>query len=69
MTLWCIDTLLSGNSVNNAHFWQQLGKHVPTAMNMHATIELLLETECLLCGPCRDVITRTVGAMTSVVEY
>jgi hypothetical protein len=25
---------------------QQLGKHVPMAMNMHATIELLLEKGC-----------------------
>jgi hypothetical protein len=36
---------------------QQLGKHV------HATIE-----QCFLCGPCREVITRTVGAMSSATR-
>jgi hypothetical protein len=43
-------------------------KHIPAATNTHATIELLLEKGCFLCGPCRDVITRTVGAMSSFVR-
>jgi hypothetical protein len=38
---------------------QQLGKHVPAAMNMHAKIE----ERRFLCGPCREVISRAVGAM------
>jgi hypothetical protein len=38
------------------------------ATNKHATIQLLLETVCFLCGPDRDVITRTVGAVNSVVS-
>jgi hypothetical protein len=42
-------------------------KNVPMATNAHATIELLLKTGCFLCNPYRDVITRTVGAMSSVV--
>jgi hypothetical protein len=40
---------------------QRLGKHVPMATNTHA----ITEEECFLHGPCRDVITRTVGAMNS----
>jgi hypothetical protein len=35
---------------------QRLRKHVPTAANTHATVKLLLETGCFLCGPCRIVI-------------
>jgi hypothetical protein len=33
-----------------ANFRQQLGKHVPSAMNRHATRELL--DVCFLCSPC-----------------
>jgi hypothetical protein len=44
---------------------QHLGKHVPVAMDTNATIE----ERCFLCGPCREVITRTVGAMCLVVGY
>jgi hypothetical protein len=40
---------------------QQLGKHVPAATDRNATIE----ERRFLCGPCREVITRTVGAMSS----
>jgi hypothetical protein len=29
-------------------------------MNTHATVDLLLEMGCFLCGPRRDVISRTV---------
>jgi hypothetical protein len=47
---------------------QRLGKHVPAATNTHATIDLLLETGCILRDPCRDVITRTVGTMSPVVS-
>jgi hypothetical protein len=41
---------------------QQLGKHVPAARERKATIE----ERCFLCDPCREVINRTVGPMTSV---
>jgi hypothetical protein len=41
---------------------QRLGKHVPAVMDTNATIE----ERCFLCGPCRDVITRTVWAFSSV---
>jgi hypothetical protein len=41
---------------------QELGKHVPAAKNTHATIEEL----CFLCGPCREVITRTASAMSQL---
>jgi hypothetical protein len=44
---------------------QQLGKHVPAATDTNSTIE----ERCFLCGLCRDVIARTVGAMSSVVAY
>jgi hypothetical protein len=50
----------SGDSVNKTVSGQRLGKHVPATINTHVTIELLLETGCFLCGPCRDVITRAV---------
>jgi hypothetical protein len=33
------------------------------SVNTFLRQRILLETGCLLCGPCRDVITRTVGAM------
>jgi hypothetical protein len=39
---------------------QQLGKHAPAAMNTHATIE----ERYFLRVPCREVITRTVGAIS-----
>jgi hypothetical protein len=39
---------------------QQLGKHFPTAKNTQATIE----KRCFQCGLCREVITRTVGAIS-----
>jgi NADH:ubiquinone oxidoreductase subunit F (NADH-binding) len=41
---------------------QQLGIHVPAAMNTQATSE----ERCVLCGPCREVITRTVRAMSQL---
>jgi hypothetical protein len=41
---------------------QRLGKHVPPTKNTYA----IIEEWRLLCGPCRDVITRTVEAMSSV---
>jgi hypothetical protein len=40
---------------------KQLGKHVPVAMNVLATIE----ERCFLCGPFREVITRTAGTVES----
>jgi hypothetical protein len=44
---------------------QRLGNQVPAAKDTNATIE----ERCFLRGSCRDVITRTVGAMSSVVRY
>jgi hypothetical protein len=44
---------------------QWLGEHIFAATGMNATIE----EPCFLCGPCLDIITKTVGAMSSVVEY
>jgi hypothetical protein len=41
---------------------QQLGKHVPAATDTNATIV----ERYFLIGPCREVITRTVGATNSV---
>jgi hypothetical protein len=35
---------------------QQLRKHVPEEANLHATIE----ERCFLCGPCREIMTRTL---------
>jgi hypothetical protein len=42
---------------------QRLGKHVPAAMDTKATLE-----RCFLCSAYRDVITKTVGAVSSVVS-
>jgi hypothetical protein len=44
---------------------QWLGKQVAVAMDMNTTIE----ERCFLCGLCRDVAFRTVGAMSSVMGY
>jgi hypothetical protein len=44
---------------------QRLRKHVPAVTNTHAIIKLLLETGFSVCGPCRNVKTRTAGAMSS----
>jgi hypothetical protein len=41
---------------------QQLGKHILAATNTHETIE----ERRFLCGPCREVKTRTVGAMSQL---
>jgi hypothetical protein len=40
---------------------QRLGKHVNAATDTKAT----KEQEYFLCGPCREVITRAVGVMSS----
>jgi hypothetical protein len=40
---------------------QRLGKYVPAA-----TDNRTIEERCFLCGPRREVISRTVGAMTAV---
>jgi hypothetical protein len=40
---------------------QQLGKHVPVETDMHAIIEVLLETVFVL-GPCKGVIRRATEA-------
>jgi hypothetical protein len=39
-----------------------LGKHVSAATDTKATIK----ERRFLCGPCRELITRTTGAMSSV---
>jgi hypothetical protein len=44
---------------------QRLGKHILAATDTSWTIE----EQCFSCGPCLDVITRTVLAMSLVVEY
>jgi hypothetical protein len=62
--LWPIDPLQSGDSATTTVSGQRFGKHVPAAKNTPATIELLLEMRCFLCGPCRDIMTRTAGAMS-----
>jgi hypothetical protein len=41
---------------------QQLGNHIPAATNTHEKTE----ERCFLCGPCREVITNTVGAMNQL---
>jgi uncharacterized CHY-type Zn-finger protein len=42
---------------------QQLGKHVPGGTGTNAKIE----ERCFMCGPCKEVITRTVGVEFSGV--
>jgi hypothetical protein len=44
---------------------QRLSKHVPAANDVNTTTE----EWCFLRGPCRDVTSRAVGAMSSVVGY
>jgi hypothetical protein len=41
---------------------QRLGKHVRAATNADATIE----DRRFLCGPCREVITRTIRARSQL---
>jgi hypothetical protein len=36
---------------------QQLGKHIPMAMNMHATI-VTVGNGVFIRGPCRDVMSK-----------
>jgi hypothetical protein len=50
--VWRIEPLLRDDSVKATVSGQLLGKEVPTAKNTHATVELLLETWCFMCGPC-----------------
>jgi hypothetical protein len=57
--------LLANGSEQTFVSGQRLNKQFSMATNTHATIELLLEMWCFICGPCRDVITRIVGAMSS----
>jgi hypothetical protein len=47
---------------------QQLGKHVPTTTDRHATIEVLLETG-FYGGPCRGFIRKTTGATAMIGSY
>jgi uncharacterized CHY-type Zn-finger protein len=42
---------------------QRLGKHDLALTYTNATIE----ERCFLCGPCREVITRTDGATSSIL--
>jgi hypothetical protein len=46
---------------------QRIGKYVSAATNTHATIELLLETGCLLLGSSKVVMRKIIGA-TQLVE-
>jgi hypothetical protein len=39
---------------------QRLDEHIHAERNMHAAIDLLLETGCFICGPCLYVISRKV---------
>lgn len=55
--LWHTDPLLSDDSVNNDHFWQQLSKHVLAVINTHTTIELLMEMGCFYMVR-NDVISK-----------
>jgi hypothetical protein len=43
---------------------QKLGEYVPAETDTNATIG----ERCFLCGPCRGIMTRTVGAMSSVTR-
>jgi hypothetical protein len=45
---------------------QRLGKQVSVETNIHATIDLFLETGCFLCGPFNVVIKNGIGATSSV---
>jgi hypothetical protein len=68
---------LLGNAHNNSYCWkrgvfyvlcavavfrQRFGKHVPVAMDMKATTK----EQRFLCGPCWEVMTRTIEVMSSV---
>jgi hypothetical protein len=35
-----------------------------TSMSVQQKLETTTEKGCLMCGPCREVISRTVGAMS-----
>jgi hypothetical protein len=43
---------------------QRIGKRVPTEAKTNATTE----ERGFLCGPCRGVILKTIGATSSVVS-
>jgi hypothetical protein len=63
--LWRIDPLLSGSLKATTVSGQRLVKHVRAVTNTQGTIDLLLEMGCFLCRPCRDIIRRTVGSVSS----
>jgi hypothetical protein len=54
--------LLRNRRIKMAISEQQLRKHVPAATNTQAAVE----ERCFLCGPCREIIPRTVGAMSGL---
>jgi hypothetical protein len=45
-----------------------LGKHTPAEMNMHATIDFLLEMGCFLCGLHQRVVKKRIGATSQAVQ-
>jgi hypothetical protein len=59
--MWHIDLLLSSDFVNN-RFWTLARWKCSHGNEYTCNIELLLETEFFLCGPCR------VGALSLVVS-
>jgi hypothetical protein len=62
--LLCNDREMGGYT--RAVSGQRLSKHVHAATNRRATTVVLLETGCLLRGPCRGVV-RTTGATESIL--
>jgi hypothetical protein len=69
--LQCVEPLLCNNrkisKYTRAVSRQRPAKHVPAATNRRETIEVLLETVCLLLGPGRGVVRKINGTTKSVL--
>jgi hypothetical protein len=64
MSLWHIDPLLDGKRKITKKNIQQplLSNAFLTSMFEWQQLDTAAEELCFLCGPCRDVISRTIGA-------
>jgi hypothetical protein len=64
----CYETAARLANIQQLFLSKSSGKHVPAETYTHVTIDLLLETGCFLCGPWRDIMSRTVWKIVANVQ-
>jgi hypothetical protein len=67
MILWHADPFL-GNGRERSNYTTAVTNDFVTNMFARQQLEAATEERCFLCGQCRDVISRTVGTMGSLLD-